>query len=211
MFCVWKSSGPVSLIFFFFFFFFTSNILFLCVDFEVNDNNKNLYECRGAMLCKHYFFHFITFFFYIGIDVAGDTESTTYSSTCCTKFCSKLIRVKCWKLSKISLQSPREGIERSKLSLAMLFDSSYLCVDACPRVVLWAIRKKQVDLRILTMVVARNSDIIDNVNIALANTNMLFGFESQTTSTPAKHHTATAREPHTLCKRATSTCQTDHF
>ena len=52
----------------------------------------------------------------------------------------------CKTPSEISLQSPREGIERSKLSGAM-FDSSY-------SVVLWTRRKKQGDLRVLTMVVA---------------------------------------------------------
>ena len=44
---------------------------------------------------------------------------------------------------------------------------------------------------------------MDNVNIALANTNMLFDFKSTTTSTPIKHGTATARELRTPVKLIT--------
>ena len=45
--------------------------------------------------------------------------------------------------------------------------------------------------------------VTDNINIALADTNMLFNFESPTTAFQAKHGVATTRELHTLVKLIT--------
>ena len=61
------------------------------------------------MLQNSYFFSYHNIFFYfffLGIDVAGDTKSTTYYSTRCTQFCFKLIRVKRAK------RHQREGTEK---------------------------------------------------------------------------------------------------
>ena len=46
-------------------------------------------------------------------------------------------------------------------------------------------------------------DTTDNVNTALADTNMLFNFEPPTTSTPTKHRATTTRELHTPAKLIT--------
>ena len=43
-----------------------------------NNNNKSLHEYRGAMLCKSYLSDITTFF--LRIDAAGETESTTHTS-----------------------------------------------------------------------------------------------------------------------------------
>ena len=80
-------------------------------------------ECRGAMLCKSYPSEVITFLF-LRYWCSCDIESTTYSNTFCTTFCSKLIGLRdANPPPETSLQSALEGIERFKLSRTM-FDSS---------------------------------------------------------------------------------------
>ena len=57
-------------------FFFTVNNLFF-VGLGVNNNNKSLHECRGAMLCKSCLSDI--YFFFLRIGVSGDTESTPHT------------------------------------------------------------------------------------------------------------------------------------
>ena len=92
------------------------------------ERSKKTRECRNAKLCRNYVAE-ITIYF--GIDIADDAaESTTYSSTFCTKCYSRAIRLKSAETpSEISIQSARKCIQRSK-HIWTKFDPS-IGVDAC--------------------------------------------------------------------------------
>ena len=114
----------------------------------------------GAKLCKSCLSEILSFY---GIDVASDNiESTAYSSTLCSKTCSKLIWLKHAKTpAEISLQPAREGIEMSNRSGQCLIRLRVSMPAVCCT---FDKQKRDGGLGILTVVVGNNWVILPKMS-----------------------------------------------